>query len=354
MDQLILPDPGRPDYCARCATPLVLQERGGRRRPTCPACGWVYYARPALGAAVAVELEGGLVLVQRRFEPYAGWWMLPAGFVEYGEFAEDTAAREAEDETGLTVALDGLLGLYFGAGDPRNVAHLAVYRAHAVGGTLRAADDAADVRAFPPEAIPLEIAFEAQRQAIADWLARRPGAAGLDRGRRLLRYAAAGPAPPVLVYAVIENPLGSTVRIRYDPATGQYRPEPRAFPWPLPVHYGWIPGTLCPADGAELDVLVPDPAPTAPGAVLVGRPVGVMYRSDGDHKLLALRADAGTAYPETTEVAQLPEVQEATARWLRDYRPEVTVTGWGDAAAARRLVLECQAAWVASRAVDSS
>jgi 8-oxo-dGTP pyrophosphatase MutT (NUDIX family) len=123
MDQLILPDPGRPDYCARCATPLVLEMRGGRPRPICPACGWVYYAKPALGAAVAIEQEGQLVLVQRRFEPYAGWWMLPAGFVEYGEFAEDTAGREAEEETGLQVTLDGLLGLYFGAGDPRNVAH---------------------------------------------------------------------------------------------------------------------------------------------------------------------------------------------------------------------------------------
>jgi 8-oxo-dGTP diphosphatase len=352
MDQLILPDPGRPDYCARCATPTVLQERGGRARPSCPACGWVYYARPALGAAVAVELDGKLVLVQRRFEPYAGWWMLPAGFVEYGEFAEDTAAREAEEETGLAVALDGLLGLYFGAGDPRNVAHLAVYRAHAVAGALRAADDAAAVRAFSPEAIPLEIAFEAQRQAIADWLAARPGAPGAGRGRRLLRYAAAGPAPPVLVYAVIENPRGSTVRIRYDTAAAEFRPEARPFPWPLPVHYGWIPGTLCVADGAELDVLVPDPGHTAPGAVLIGRPIGVMYRSDGDHKVLALRADAGTAYPDINEGAQLPELQAQVVRWLRDFRPEVQATGWGDAAAARRLILDCQAAWVAARTGD--
>ena len=109
MDQLILPDPGRPDYCARCATPTVLQPRGGRQRPTCPACGWVYYARPALGAAVAVERDGGLVLVQRRFEPYAGWWMLTAGLVEYGEFAEYTEAREAEVVTGLEVCLYALL-----------------------------------------------------------------------------------------------------------------------------------------------------------------------------------------------------------------------------------------------------
>jgi 8-oxo-dGTP diphosphatase len=349
MDQLILPDPGRPDYCARCVTALVPQTRGGRMRPTCPACGWVYYARPATGAAVAVELDGKLVLVQRRFEPYAGWWMLPAGFVEYGEFAEDTAAREAEEETGLKVALDGLLGLYFGAGDPRNVSHLAVYRAHAVGGMLEAADDAVDVRAFAPDDIPLEIAFESQRQAIADWLAGRQDAPAAGRARRLLRYAAAGPAPPVLVYVVIENPRGSTARIRYDAASAAFRAEGRPFPWPLPIHYGWIPGTLCEADGAELDVLVPDPGHTAPGAVLVARPVGVMYRTDGDHKILALRADAGTAYPDTTEAAQLPDVQEAE-RWLRDYRSDVQTTGWGDAAAARQLVLACQAAWVASRA----
>jgi inorganic pyrophosphatase len=248
------------------------------------------------------------------------------------------------------VALDGLVGLYFGASDPRNVAHLAVYRAHAVGGELRAADDAADVRVFAPDAIPLEIAFESQRQAIADWLAAHATAPGLSRGRRLLRYAAAGPAPPVLIYAVIENPLGSTGRIRYRAASGQFEPEPRPFPWPLPVHYGWIPGTLCAADDAELDVLLPDPGHTAPGAVLVGRPIGVMYRSDGDHKILALRADAGTAFPATMEAAQLPEVQAQLVQWLHDYRADVRATGWGDAAAARRLVLECQAAWVAARA----
>src|SRR5689334_18930087 len=186
MDQLILPDPGRPTYCVRCAAPLATEARGGRPRPTCPACGWTYYARPALGAAVIGVQDGQLILVQRRFEPYAGWWMLPAGCGEYGEFAEDTAAREAEEELGPQVAPDGLGGLYMGAGDPRDVSHLAVYRAHATGGTLKAADDAVDVRAFAPDAIPLEIAFEAQRQAIADWLASRPEAPAAGRARRLL------------------------------------------------------------------------------------------------------------------------------------------------------------------------
>ena len=74
--------------------------------------------------------------------------------------------------------------------------------------------------------------------------------------------------------------------------------------------------------------------------MLVGRPIGVLYRSDGDHKIVALRADAGTAYPATSEVVELPELQAQLVQWLTDYRADVQATGWGDAAAARRLILE--------------
>lgn len=162
-------DPSRPGRCARCGTPTREEDRGGRLRPVCPACGWVYYAKNALGAALAVVEDDRVLLVQRAHEPYKGQWMLPAGFVEYGEFAEETAVREAEEETGLQVELTGLWGLYFGTDDPRNVAHLAVYEARRVGGTLQAGDDACDVRFFPRDALPREIAFQAHRRALADW-----------------------------------------------------------------------------------------------------------------------------------------------------------------------------------------
>src|SRR5262245_56504903 len=59
------PDPGRPHYCARCGTAMTERDSGGRRRPVCPRCGWVYYAKNALGAAVLVEREGMVLLVQR-------------------------------------------------------------------------------------------------------------------------------------------------------------------------------------------------------------------------------------------------------------------------------------------------
>jgi ADP-ribose pyrophosphatase YjhB (NUDIX family) len=162
-------DPSRPGHCARCGTATREEDRGGRLRPICPACGWVYYAKNATGAALAVVEHERVLLVRRAHEPYKGQWMLPAGFVEYGEFAEETAVREAEEETGLRVEVTGLWGLYYGTDDPRNVAHLAVYEARRVGGTLQAGDDADDVRFFGPDELPEEIAFHSHRQALGDW-----------------------------------------------------------------------------------------------------------------------------------------------------------------------------------------
>ena len=58
------PDPGRPLYCARCAAPLGEQERGGVVRPACSVCGWVYYAKNAVGAAVLLTAGNSVLLVQ--------------------------------------------------------------------------------------------------------------------------------------------------------------------------------------------------------------------------------------------------------------------------------------------------
>lgn len=164
-------DPGRPGYCARCGTLTDERPRGGVIRPTCPACGWVYYAKNATGAALLVVEGDAVLLVQRAHEPFLGQWMLPAGFVEYGEFAEESAVREAEEETSLQVELLGLWGFYFGTDDPRNVAHLAVYAARRVGGQLQAGDDAVDARFFHRDEIPAEIAFRTHQRALADWRA---------------------------------------------------------------------------------------------------------------------------------------------------------------------------------------
>lgn len=176
------PDPGKPEYCARCATAVREETRGGRLRPVCPACGWVYYAKNATGAAILIEAEDRVLLVQRKHDPYQGHWMLPAGFVEYGERPEETAVREAQEECGLVVALTALWNLYFGTDDPRNVSSLVVYRARLVGGTLRPGDDAAAARFFRRGELPAQIAFQAHREALRDWERTQPSPPRAARG----------------------------------------------------------------------------------------------------------------------------------------------------------------------------
>jgi ADP-ribose pyrophosphatase YjhB (NUDIX family) len=55
-----------------------------------------------------------LLLTQFVLEghPDSGSWTLPGGGMEWGEAVEDTAERELHEETGLTVELGTLLGVY--------------------------------------------------------------------------------------------------------------------------------------------------------------------------------------------------------------------------------------------------
>jgi 8-oxo-dGTP diphosphatase len=165
-------DPGRPTYCARCATPMRDVTNGADRpRPQCPACRWTYYAKNSLGAAVVVERGGRILLVRRGQSPFRGDWMLPAGFVEYGENAADTAVREAEEECAIRVRVSGAPGVYFGTDDPRNPGYLLVYRAilEDPNAVPHAGDDAAACDWFAPDALPANIAFMAHRAAIGAW-----------------------------------------------------------------------------------------------------------------------------------------------------------------------------------------
>lgn len=157
-------------YCPMCSTELVLQLSGERERPTCPACGFVFYFNPVVGAGALVESEGRVVLVRRGVEPKAGYWSLPSGYVEADELAEAAAVRETLEETGLEIEIDDMLGVYSFGREPQTGV-LILYSGHTVGGALRAGDDAQEVRTFAPDELPpeSEIAFRTHRQALHDW-----------------------------------------------------------------------------------------------------------------------------------------------------------------------------------------
>lgn len=87
--------------------------------------------------------------------------------MEHDESPQDTAIREAKEETGLQVETGKLFGVYFYTDDPRGNGVLIVYRATAVGGELRAQrEEVTAMQWFPFDTLPENISGGGLGQAI--------------------------------------------------------------------------------------------------------------------------------------------------------------------------------------------
>lgn len=152
-------------FCPRCGTGLTSALQFGRQRPTCSACGWVYFADPKVAVAVLVLKAGEALLVRRVNEPQRGLWTLPAGFMDAGEDPARAAERECLEETGLQVQVTALLDVIPGLEHARGAHLIIAYQAVVVGGELCAGDDADQAAFFPLETLP-PLAFKATRKIL--------------------------------------------------------------------------------------------------------------------------------------------------------------------------------------------
>src|SRR5262252_1009272 len=139
----------------------------------CPGMGREPPKTPLATVDVIIETDGGIVLIRRRNPPPG--WALPGGFVDPGESAANAARREAKEETGLDVELTELLGVYSDPKrDPRGLYTLSTVFIGRASGRPVGADDAAEARVFPADAVPGDVAFD-HPTIIADYRRLRAG-----------------------------------------------------------------------------------------------------------------------------------------------------------------------------------
>lgn len=116
-----------------------------------------------------------------------------------------------------------------------------------------------------------------------------------------------------------------------------------------PCNYGFIPHTLS-DDGDPADVMVLGNMPVAVGSVMRVRPIGVLFMEDEsgvDEKILAV--PHSKLHPFHDNVTNYTDVRETTLKQIEHFFAHykdlekgkwVKVTGWGDAAAAEKIILE--------------
>jgi 8-oxo-dGTP diphosphatase len=149
-------------------------------------------------ANIVFDEQGSLLLVRESKASTLGRWSLPAGRLERGESMRDGAAREAFEETGLTVEVGPLLRIYHCPSTLEGgSAIIFVFRSTVVGGEIRTSLEHLEV-AFVPRSRVDELLRDAlvRGQHVEDALAAAD--AGTELPRDLITQVGASPMPRVV------------------------------------------------------------------------------------------------------------------------------------------------------------
>jgi 8-oxo-dGTP diphosphatase len=118
------------------------------------------YPRPAVTVDLIIlrmqDNTPEVLLIKRANDPFEGKWALPGGFVDEDESLESAAARELQEETGLTGLILTQMHTFGNPGrDPRGHTVSVAYVGYLpLGAEAKAGDDAAETGWFKMNELP--------------------------------------------------------------------------------------------------------------------------------------------------------------------------------------------------------
>jgi len=109
-------------------------------------------ALPRIGSALLVKDDADRILLgKRNKDPQRGFWVIPGGKIHAFEKIAEAAARELQEETGLTVEVGSQFKVYEIVNRP-NEHRIVIYSwARAMSGIPKGSDDLSEVRFFSRE-----------------------------------------------------------------------------------------------------------------------------------------------------------------------------------------------------------
>jgi ADP-ribose pyrophosphatase YjhB (NUDIX family) len=164
-------------YCPKCSAALEYRQpeaHNPEKVPVCTDCGFIFWqnSKPT-ASAVLLNDAGEVLLVERAIEPKKGEWDLPGGFLANGEDPVAGMQREMEEELGIAVEPDKLLGIFvdtYGEGSAAVYTFNVIYAAKILSGTITPKDDVASVQWFTPSELPESVAFRNNAEALDAFL----------------------------------------------------------------------------------------------------------------------------------------------------------------------------------------
>jgi ADP-ribose pyrophosphatase YjhB (NUDIX family) len=128
----------------------------------------VGYATPKVDVRAAVIREGRILLVRERSD---GCWSMPGGWADVGEPPSAMVAREAWEESGYSVEVKKLIGVF----DANHIEPLQFYHAYKMifmcvitGGEARPSDETLAVDFFSLDELPPLSSFRTNRRMLRE------------------------------------------------------------------------------------------------------------------------------------------------------------------------------------------